>query len=110
MNFKVIVLLVLCIGCKSYTVDQQKKADRIVKSKIKHLEQFYELEEGYSEELIEASHFMEKLTKLKSDYAYDYSKVAPQNNSDLIKWKTWYKTNKHLLYWDKQSQSVLVKQ
>ncbi|MFD0962700.1 hypothetical protein [Pseudofulvibacter geojedonensis] len=114
LKSKMFVLL-FCTAFISCSLSAQQKsrlsqkACKFVKKRIDLVEKFYNLEEGYSIELMTASKFLGELTNLKSKYVYSCLTEEPESNKDVIIWKKWFEKNKHLLYWDKFSKTVKIR-
>ena len=120
MNFKQIILagfLFLVVGNVFATNEGEldkkaidKKACKFVQEQISIIEKFHNLKAGYSNELISASSFLGEITKLESKTGYSYKTLGKMdNNNDVQTWKTWFKENKHLLYWDAETKSVRLR-
>lgn len=103
------ILFLFVTACKTSPQPMDGKACRYFKEKISLVEGFYNESDGYSNELLSASNFLEEITTIKADVLYHYSGAEPKTNSDLNQWKNWYNNNKHRLYWDKTEQTVKVK-
>jgi hypothetical protein len=86
-----------------------KKACKYVQERISIIEEFHNLEEGYSLELTSASNFLGQITNLKSKSGYSYETIGKTKISDLKIWKKWFNENKHLLHWDSESKTVFVR-
>lgn len=89
--------------------DIDKKACKYVQERIAIIEDFHNLEEGYSIELISASNFLGQISNLKSKSGYGYETIGKTESNDLTTWKNWFNENKHLLHWDSKSKSVIVR-
>lgn len=114
MNFKKRVLgRLLCMSfCWLSAQEKPKlnhKACKFVKEQLTLVEKFYNLEEGYSLELMSASKFLGELTNLKSKFVYSCLTAEPTSDVDVSIWKKWYQENKHLLYWDNLSKTARVR-
>jgi len=120
MNLKVIVgLLFLSLtACqsvktgidKTVTTGIDRRACKQVEERISLIEKFHSLEEGYSDELQQASNFLENLTLLSARSVYHYSDVKSETSiKDVAMWKSWYSKNKNLLYWDKVNHTVRLR-
>lgn len=118
MNIKSIILtgiLFLLIG-NVFATDKNinkknidKKACKYVQERITIIEEFHNLEEGYSIELTSASKFLGQITNLKSKSGYSYETIGETESSDLKTWQNWFNENKHLLHWDDKSKTVIVR-
>ena len=118
MNFKSTILtaiLFLLIGNAFETdknIDKKnidRKACKYVQERIAVIEDFHNLEEGYSFELTSASNFLGQITQLKSKSGYSYETIGKTESNDLKTWKNWFNENKHLLHWDNESKTVIVR-
>ena len=118
MNIKNIILtgiLFLLVGnvfATDKNIDKKnidKKACKYVQERLAIIEEFHNLEEGYSFELVSASNFLEQISNLKSKSGYTHSTIGKTETSDLATWKNWFNENKHLLHWDSESKSVIVR-
>jgi len=89
--------------------DIDKKACKYVQERISIIEDFHSLEEGYSLELTSASNFLEQISNLKSKTGYSYETIGKTESNDLKTWKTWFNENKHLLHWDSNTKTVIVR-
>ena len=118
MNIKSIILtgvLFLLIG-NVFATDKNiskknidKRACKYVQERISIIEDFHNLEEGYSLELTSASNFLGQITNLKSKSGYSYETIGKTESSDIKTWKNWFNENKHLLHWDDKSKTVIVR-
>lgn len=112
-NSIVILLLVAFTACKTSSpvvASFDKKACKYFNEKISLVEDFNNQVEGYSNELISASNFLSEVTEIKPESNYSYEGLGfDASNQDLSQWKSWFKNNKHLLYWDKDEKTVKVK-
>jgi len=90
-------------------IDLDKKACKYVQERISIIEEFHNLEEGYSTELTSASNFLGQISQLKSKSGYSYKTIGKTESNDLKTWKNWFNKNKHLLHWDSKSKTVIVR-
>jgi hypothetical protein len=118
MNTKNIILtaiLFLLVGnvfATDKNIDKKnidKKACKYVQERIAIIEEFHSLDEGYSIELISASNFLGQISNLKSKSGYSHQTIGKTESNDLVTWKNWFNENKHLLHWDSESKSVIVR-
>ena len=118
MNIKSVILtgvLFLLMGnvfATDKNIDKKnidKKACKYVQERISIIEEFHNLEEGYSLELTSASNFLGQITNLKSKSGYSYETIGKTESNDLKTWKNWFNENKHLLHWDSKTKTVFVR-
>lgn len=87
-----------------------KKACKYVQERIATIEEFHNTDVGFSYELINASNFLGNITELKSDYLYSYESIgATEITESIVAWKNWFEANKHLLVWDDELDTVIIK-
>jgi hypothetical protein len=87
-----------------------KKACKYVQERISTIEDFYNNDEGYSLELLDASQFLGTISEIESDYLYSYEAIGDAlETNDVTTWKNWFEANKHLLAWDDELQTVVLK-
>ncbi|MGB0896036.1 MAG: hypothetical protein ACPGU9_05810 [Flavobacteriaceae bacterium] len=87
-----------------------KKACKYVQEQIATIESFYTNDEGYSLELLEASQFLTNISEIESNYLYSYEAIGDTlETNDVIVWKNWFEANKHLLTWDEELNTVVIK-
>ncbi len=98
--------LIFCSGSKQ-TIDY--KACGFFESNILLVKNYHEQKEVDGNKLEVARIFLEKTTQIESEADFGFDGAYPPTENDLKKWETWYKENKHLLYWDDQEQKVKVK-
>lgn len=90
--------------------DLDKKACKYVLEQISTIEKFYTDDEGYSVELLEASKFLSTISEIKSNYLYSYQAIGDAlETNDVTTWKSWFEANKHLLAWDDELKTVVLK-
>lgn len=53
--------------------------------------------------------FLERITKIKSDYSDQYVMFCNPTKNNLKDWKRWYKKNKNKLYWNEIEQRLELK-
>ncbi len=118
MNIKSVILtgvLFLLMGnvfATDKNIDKKnidKKACKYVQERISIIEEFHNLEEGYSLELTSASNFLGQISNIKSKSGYSHETIGKTEINDLTTWKNWFNENKHLLHWDSESKSVIVR-
>lgn len=87
-----------------------KKACKYVLERISTIEKFHNDDEGFSVELLTASQFLENISDIESDYLYSYEAIGTAlKSNDISTWKSWFEANKHLLTWDNELKTVVIK-
>lgn len=87
-----------------------KKACKYVQERISTIESFYNDDEGYSFQLLEASQFLTNISEIESNYLYSYEAIGDAlETNDVTTWKNWFEANKHLLTWDDELKTVVLK-
>lgn len=87
-----------------------KKACKYVQEQISTIESFYTNDEGYSLQLLEASQFLTTISEIESNYLYSYEAIGDAlETNDVATWKNWFEANKHLLTWDDELKTVVLK-
>lgn len=87
-----------------------KKACKYVQEQISTIESFYTNDEGYSLQLLEASKFLTTISEIESNYLYSYEAIGEAlETNDVATWKKWFEANKHLLTWDDELKTVVIK-
>jgi len=102
------VLVLVFVSCNLYSQTSERKVQKFFSKNIKLVENFYKNIDGYSLELKSASTFLVELTKIKPLGVYTYKGLGVLSESDVTDWKNWYKSNKHLLYWDEKLKTVRI--
>mgnify|MGYP000079533265 CR=1 FL=1 len=90
--------------------DLDKKACKYVQERIDTIEEFYSSDVGFSFELINASKFLANISEIESNYLYSYEAIGEAlETNDVMIWKNWFEANKHLLSWDDELNTVIIK-
>lgn len=109
----VLLLLVGNVFATDKNIDKKnidKKACKYVQERISTIEGFYTNDEGYSLELLEASKFLANISEIESNYLYSYEAIGDAlETNDVTTWKNWFEANKHLLTWDDELKTVVLK-
>jgi hypothetical protein len=100
-----ISLLLLIVSCKSTL--SQNSPQKIFQNHISVVEQLLKGEEVSN--LKTTIEFLEEITNIKSEVDIGWEIMYSPSEQNLKDWKTWYRNNKKLLYWDEKENKVKVR-
>ncbi len=100
-----LLLLCSCAAKKS----EHKSASSIYESQITVVEKFLDGKKIKGTGLTDAILFLEELTSIDSEVGDGFVDTYEPTLKNVKDWNEWYKSNKHLLYWDESEQKVKLK-
>ena len=102
-------MILFLVSCKS-TQDNHTLPDKVFSYHIGVVENFIKSEYIDDDTSLRRSiEFLERITKIKSDFADQHVLFYNPTKKNVKDWKRWYKKNKERLYWDEVEQRLELK-